>query len=71
MGIIQNDANMSDYFRASANTETNQENSMSIAQKIQGKFSAVFTGIGYFEGPFKVWVREDSHPYQAPPMWLA
>ena len=42
MGINQNNANMSDYLKSSANTEADKEDSRLIRQKIHCKFSYVF-----------------------------
>ena len=52
MGTNQGNANMLDYFRSSANIETDKEAIWSIMQKIYSEFSNVFTGIGCFKGTF-------------------
>ena len=64
MDIINNNPNMSNYFRYIANKETDKEASRLIAQKIHSKFSDVFTGIMCFKGTFKLQVREGIQRYQ-------
>ena len=39
--------------------------------KIHNEFSDIFTSITCFEGTFKLWMREGSHPYQSLPRRLA
>ena len=71
VGITNNCTNMPDYFRPSANREADKEASRILTQKIHNDFSDVFTGIGCFDGTFKLQVREGSHLYQAPPRRVA
>ena len=66
MGITNN-PNMSNYFGSSANRGAGKEANRLITQQIHSIFSDAFTGIGCFEGTFKLWVRESSQQYQAPP----
>ena len=65
MGANQNNVNILDYFRLNANNVAD-EASRSIIQKMYSKFSNVFTGIGCFEGTFKLRVNKGSCPYQTP-----
>ena len=58
---------MSDYFRSSANKEAGQEASRLITQKIHSKSSNIHIGIGFFEGTFKLQVKDSSCLYQDPP----
>ena len=57
---------MSDYLRSSADIEADKEASRLITQKIHCKFSDVFTRIGWFNGLFKLRVKEGSCSYQSP-----
>ena len=58
--------NSLDYFRSSANIWADKKASSIIMQRIHNEFSYVFTGIGYFEGTFKLSVKEGRCPYHAP-----
>ena len=62
--------NILEYFRSNANIEADKEASRLITQRIHYEFINVFTGIGSFEGTFKLKVKEDSCPYQALPRWV-
>ena len=42
-----------------------------MTQRIDNEFHDAFTGIGCFDGTFRLQVREDSQPYQAPPSRVA
>ena len=67
----QSNINISDYFRCSAKIEADKETSKAIMQRIHNEFSDIFTGIGCFEGIFKLRVKEGSCPYQALPRRVA
>ena len=51
----------------SANIEAGKEGSRLIMPKIHCEFSDVFTGVGCFEGTFKLKMKEGSHTSQALP----
>ena len=67
MDFINNDPNISNYFRSSTNKGGDKEASRLITQKIHSKFSDIFTGIGSFKGTFKLQVSKGIHPHQVPP----
>ena len=55
---------MLDYFWSSINRAADKRVSQVLMQKIHNEFSNVFSGVGCFEGTFRLQVKEGSKPYQ-------
>ena len=52
--------NLPDYFRSSTDRETDKKESWVSTQGINNTFSDVFSSTGYFEGMFRLQVKEGS-----------
>ena len=57
---------MPDYFRSNTNRAADIKASQVLTQNIHKEISNVFSGIGSFEGTFRLQVKEVSWPYQKP-----
>ena len=58
MDVININSNMPDFFRSSMVREVGKRDNQLITQSIHNEFSDVFTGIGCFNGTFRLQVKK-------------